>query len=386
MYDFDKIINRDNTANVKYDLRRPYFGNGDVLPMWVADMDFETPDFIRNAVIERANHPIYGYSFRDDEYYQSIIDWLNRRFNWTVEKDWLVFNPGVVPALNFCVLSFTEPGDKIIVQPPVYFPFFNAIKNNDRTIIENQLLFENDRYSIDFDDLEKNAKEAKMMFLCSPHNPVSRCWSAEELQMISKICLENDVLLISDEIHNDLILPGFKHTPTACISDEIAENSVSCIAPSKTFNMAGLATSTIIIKNELLRKKYQETLEKVHITNGNLFGMVASQAGYRHGEQWLKELLEYVQANFNLLRQRLDSEFETLSMIPAEATYLAWIDFRMTNLTDEKIKEKLVNEAGLGLSPGSIFGSGGSGFQRMNLAAPSKIIDEGIERLNMAFH
>lgn len=385
MYDFDKIIDRENTSNVKYDMREAYFGNANVLPMWVADMDFETPDFIRSAVIERAKHPIYGYSFRSDDYNQSIIDWLSRRFSWKVEKDWLIFNPGIVPALNFSVLSFTDTGDGILVQPPVYFPFFSAIKNNNRKVIENRLVLENNKYHIDFDDLEKKAKDAKMMFLCSPHNPVGRCWTTEELARISKICIENEVILISDEIHNDLILPGNCHKPAALCSDDIVKNLVTCIAPSKTFNMAGLATSTVIIQDEVLREKYKSILESVHITNGNLFGMIASQAGYTNGDQWLEELLTYLQGNFNLLSARLEKEFETLKMIPAEATYLAWIDFRKTGLSDDEIKENLINKAGIGLSHGPIFGTGGSGFQRMNLAAPRKTIDHAVDCLKSVF-
>lgn len=385
MYDFDKIIPRENTSNVKYDLREAYFGNTKVLPMWVADMDFETPDFIRNAVFERAKHPIYGYSFRNDKYNESIINWQKRRFNWEVDKEWLVFNPGVVPALNFSIHAYTKPGDGVLVQPPVYFPFFNAIKNNHRKLIENQLLLENGKYEIDFEDLEKKSKEAKMMFFCSPHNPVGRCWTKEELTKIANICLENEVVLVSDEIHNDLILPGYIHTTTSLISDEIAENSITCIAPSKTFNMAGLATSTIIIKNDKLRAKFQSVLEKVHITNGNLFGMVASQAAYESGDQWLSELLNYVQGNFDLLKERLNNEFETLSLIDAQSTYLAWIDFRKTGMTDDEVKETLINKAGLGLNNGAIFGSGGSGFQRMNLATPRKIVNEGIDRLKAVF-
>lgn len=385
MYSFDEVISRDKTSNVKYDLREFYFGNPDVLPMWVADMDFETPEFIRNAVIERAKHPIYGYSFRNETYYQSIINWLNRRFDWHVEKDWLIFNPGVVPALNLSVISYTESGDGIIVQPPVYFPFFSAIRNNNRKVIENELLIENGRYTIDFDDLKLKARDAKMMFLCSPHNPVSRCWTEEELKQLANICLENDVLLISDEIHNDLILPGIKHTPTSTISSEIAQHTVTCIAPSKTFNLAGLATSTIIIQNDALRKKYQDTLEKIHITNGNLFGMVASQAGYESGDQWLDELLVYLKDNFELLFKRVHNEFDTLSVVPAEATYLAWIDFRKTGLTDDEIKERLIKKAELGLSHGPVFGTGGAGFQRMNVAAPRHIINEAIDRLKPVF-
>ncbi len=385
MYDFDKIIHRENTNNVKYDIRDMYFGNKDVLPMWVADMDFETPDFIRNAIIERAQHPIYGYSIRSEEYYQSIINWVKRRLDWELKKEWMIFSPGVVPALNFSVLSFTEPGDGIIVQPPVYFPFFSAIKNNGRHMIENQLLFSEGRYTIDFNDLEEKAKKAKMLFLCSPHNPVGRCWSKEELTRLSEICLNNEVLVISDEIHNDLILPGFTHTPTSTISTEIAENTVTCIAPSKTFNIAGLATSTVIIQNESLKKKFEKTLEEVHITNGNLFGNVASQAGYTFGEKWLIELMVYVQDNFNFLEESLKTEFETLDMIAAEATYLAWIDFRKTGLTDDEIKNKLIHESGLGLSAGPVFGSGGEGFQRMNLAAPKSVVADAINRLKKVF-
>jgi len=385
MYNFDKIIIRENTSNVKYDLRESYFGHDNLLPMWVADMDFETPDFIRNAILDRAKHPIYGYSIRGDEYYQPIIDWLKRRFEWEIEKDWILFSPGVVPALNFSVLSYTEPGDGIIVQPPVYFPFFSAVQNNDRKLIENSLILQNGRYIIDFDDLAKKAKEAKLLFLCSPHNPVGRCWTKEELTKIGNICLENDMILISDEIHNDLILPGFRHIPTAALSEDIAKNTITFIAPSKTFNIAGLATSSVIVSNKVLRSKFENTLERLHLTGGNLFGMVASQAGYNYGDQWLKELINYISKNFKLLETRLEQEFETLRMVPAEATYLAWIDFHKTGMTDEKIKEKLIHKAGLGLSHGPIFGTGGSGFQRMNLAAPKRIINLAIDQLKKTF-
>jgi len=386
MYNFDKIIQRERTSNVKYDLRESYFGNADVLPMWVADMDFETPDFIRNAVIERANHSIYGYSFRNDEYHQSIIDWVKRRFDWHIQKDWILFSPGVVPALNFSVLSYTEPGDGIIVQPPVYFPFFSAVEKNERRLIENRLVLEDNHYVIDFDDLEKKSKEAKLLFLCSPHNPVGRCWTPEELARIGNICLENDVILISDEIHNDLILPGFNHFPSATLSDEIAKNTITFIAPSKTFNLAGLHTSSVIISDEKLRSKFQNTLDRLRVTGGNIFGAVASQAGYTYGDKWLDEVMIYINKNFELLYNRLDDEFETIGLIPAEATYLAWLDFRKTGMTDDKIKDLLINKAGLGLSHGPIFGTGGSGFQRMNLAAPKQTINFAFDQLKKAFN
>lgn len=386
MYNFDKVIDRRNTDNVKYDYRKEYFGNADVLPMWVADMDFETPDFIREAVMERAKHPIYGYSVRGNDYYNSIINWQQRRLNWKIEKDWIMFSPGVVPAFNFAVLAFTKPGDKIIVQPPVYFPFFSAINNNDRVQVNNQLVFSDGRYRVDFDDLRAKVKDAKMLFLCNPHNPAGRCWTKKELTELAQICVENNVIIMSDEIHGDLIIPGFKHTPTASLSKEIADITVTCIAPSKTFNMAGLDTSSVIISNESLREKYRGFLKKIHINSGNLFGAVAAQAGYTHGDQWLGKLMDYVLKNYLKLKTALDNDFETLELLPMEATYLAWIDFSKTGMSDDEIKETLIHKAKLGLSPGPVFGKGGEGFQRINLAAPTALIDEAILRLKAHFN
>lgn len=385
MFSFDKILERDRTASVKYDLRHSYFGKANLLPMWVADMDFETPNFIREAIIERAKHPIYGYSFRTDEYYHSIVKWLSKRHNWDIKKDWILSTPGIVPALYFAVHAFTNPGDGIIVQPPVYFPFFDAIEKNGRKLICNQLIYQDNTYQIDFEDLNKKAKQAKMLFLCSPHNPVSRCWTKDELRELVAICVKNNLIIVSDEIHNDLVLPGFKHYPTAALSDEIADITVTCIAPSKTFNLAGLATSSVIIGNEELRKKFVTKLEEFHISANNLFGMIASEAGYTFGEKWLDEMLHYLQGNFNLLEHTLNNEFETLRLVKPEATYLAWIDFRKTGMTDEEIKNRLINKAELGLSHGPIFGPGGEGFQRMNLAAPRLFVHEAIGRLRDYF-
>ncbi len=385
MYNFDKIISRENTANVKYDMRQNYFGSKDVLPMWVADMDFETPPFITEAVQHRAAHPIYGYSFRTDGYFQAIIGWLQRRFNWTIEKDWILFSPGVVPAFNFALQAFTEPGDRIIVQPPVYFPFFNAIKNNGRVQVDNQLINKDGKYVIDFDDLREKARDASMLFLCSPHNPTGRCWTREELTEICNICLENDVLILSDEIHADLILPGYRHHPTASLSDDIAEKTITCIAPSKTFNIAGLATSSVIIKDQELREKFEQAVEKVHVAGGNLFGAVASQAGYEHGDKWLDELMEYIQGNYDLLSAAIDIEFPQLRLTPLEATYLCWIDFSRTGLPDDEIRERLIHKSELGFAHGPIFGNGGEGFQRMNIAAPRAVIEGSLERLKRFF-
>jgi cystathionine beta-lyase len=385
MYNFDKIVDRAGTDNVKYDLREAYFGKADVLPMWVADMDFETPDFIRNAVIQRAKHPIYGYSFRSDTYFKSIIQWVERRHHWRLEKDWILFSPGIVPALNMATLTYTKPGDGILVQSPVYFPFFSAITNHKRKLLENQLVYKDGKYFIDFDDFEKKAKDASMFFLSNPHNPVGRLWTEEELRKMGEICLENEVIIIADEIHCDLVLPGFKYTPMATLSEEISRKTVTCIAPSKTFNIAGMSTSSLIIEDEEIRKQFAQTIDNVHVGSGNLFGNEASIAAYTNGDLWLDELLTYIDGNFRLLGDFIANEIPNLKLINAEATYLAWIDFRKTGLSDEEIKHKLLHEAKLGLSPGPVFGSGGEGFQRMNLATPKANVLTALNRLKSVF-
>ncbi len=385
MYNFDKIVDRAETDNVKYDLREAYFGKADVLPMWVADMDFETPDFIRNAVIQRAKHPIYGYSFRSDTYFKSIIQWVERRHHWRLEKDWILFSPGIVPALNMATLTYTKPGDGILVQPPVYFPFFSAITNHKRKLLENQLVYKDGKYFIDFDDFEKKAKDASMFFLSNPHNPVGRLWTEGELRKMGEICVENEVIIIADEIHCDLVLPGFKYTPMATLSEEISRKTVTCIAPSKTFNIAGMSTSSLIIEDEEIRKQFAQTIDHVHVGSGNLFGNEASIAAYTNGDLWLDELLTYIDGNFRLLGDFIANEIPNLKLINAEATYLAWIDFRKTGLSDEEIKHKLLHEAKLGLSPGPVFGSGGEGFQRMNLATPKANVLTALNRLKSVF-
>ena len=385
MYDFNKVIEREHTANVKYDLREVYFGKADVLPMWVADMDFESPDFIREAVLKRVKHPIYGYSFRPEEYFTSIMQWVKRRHNWSLQKDWILFSPGIVPALNMATLTFTKPGDAILVQPPVYFPFFSAVTNHKRKLIENQLICKDGAYTIDFDDFERKAKLAKMLFLSNPHNPVGRLWTKDELLRIGEICVKNEVIIISDEIHCDLTLPAYKYVPFASLSKEIAMKTVTCIAPSKTFNIAGLATSSLIIEDKTLRSQFQQIIDHIHIGNGNLFGVAASIAAYSNGDRWLDELMQYIANNFKLLGDFIKSELPNLYLVKPEATYLAWIDFNKTGLSDKEIKDKLLNEAKLGLSPGSIFVKGGEGFQRMNLATPKANVSRALESLKSVF-
>ncbi len=384
-YNFDKIIQRENTDCVKYDGREAIFGRADVLPMWVADMDFEVPDFIQNAVVKRANHPVYGYSFMSDAYFQAIINWVKTRHQWGIRKEWISFSPGIVPAINFSVLSYTTENDGIIVQPPVYFPFFEAIGNNKRKQFNNLLINDKGHYKIDFNDLEEKAKKAKMILLSHPHNPTGRCWTKDELKTIGEICVRNRVIIVSDEIHNDLILPGFKHHPMATLSEEIADITITCLAPSKTFNIAGLSTSSVIIPNKELRKRFQKTLQQLHILKGNFFGAIASTAGYQQGGKWVDELMQYVQGNFTFLSEFLKKELPDIKLTHPEATYLAWLDFRETGLSDKQIKDKLILEAKLGFSHGPVFGQGGQGFQRMNLAAPRSIVEEACQRMKKVF-
>lgn len=383
-YDFDKNITREETCSVKYDLRQRIFGSQELIPMWVADMDFETPEFIREAVIKRADHPIYGYSFRSDSYVESIVDWLERRHRWTTQKEWFVFSPGIVPALNFAVLSLTKPGDGVLIQPPVYFPFFSAINDHHRKLLQNKLVYSHGRYSIDFDDFEKKAKEASLFLLSNPHNPVGRVWSKSELIQMADICLKHGVTIVSDEIHNDLILPGNRHTVLAGLSPEIANIVLTCVAPSKTFNMAGLATSSVIVSNPELRSKYSGFIDQLHLSGGNLFGAAASEAGYRNGDQWVDQLMFYVQKNVELVKSQL-TENTSIRVVDPEATYMVWLNFLAVGLDDESLKNKLIHETKIGLSPGPVFGDGGSGFQRINLAAPRVVVEEAIRRLVHTF-
>ncbi len=278
---FDEPVAREGTNCIKYDLREDTFGAKDVIPMWVADMDFKTPDFIMSALSDRLNHEILGYSFRPPEYYSSIIDWVKLKHKWQIERDWICFSPGIVPALNFCTLAYTQPGDKIIVQPPVYFPFFSAVETHGRKLIYNQLKESDGKWEMDFESLIASIDEkTRMIIISNPHNPVGRVWSPEELLRLAEICLAKNILVLSDEIHSDLVLPGYLHTPFASLSEKIADITITFIAPSKTFNLAGLSTSSVIISNHNLRKLFSRITDNLHIGNGNIFGTIASISAY----------------------------------------------------------------------------------------------------------
>ena len=384
-YDFDTVVDRRDTNCVKYDLRGKLFGKEDVLPMWVADMDFPVADFILDAIRERLNHPVLGYTFRSDRFSGSVASWLNRRLGWKIETKAIGFSPGIVPALNMCVLEFTDPGDKVVVQPPVYFPFFSAISNHGRELVHNQLVKRDKGYEMDLVHLEDQFKAgAKLFFLCNPHNPVGRAWTLEELQKLAELCVKYGVMVISDEIHSDLLLSGNRHIPFASLGKDVADLTLTCMAPSKTFNLAGLYTSVMIATNPALMQRYEKILDAVHVGGDNILGRVALEAAYTQGDEWLDQLLEYLENNFQALCSVLNDDLPELLISPLEATYLAWLDFSFLQLDDKELNDFIIHRAGLGLNDGPMFGPGGSQHQRLNLATPRKILMEGAERLAAA--
>ncbi|GAB6138483.1 MalY/PatB family protein [Halanaerobaculum tunisiense] len=381
MYDFDQVIDRKNTNSLKWDK----YNGEDILPMWVADMDFESPPQVKDALANRVDHGVFGYAGDYDQYYKAIVNWMEQRQQWQIKKDWISISPGVVPALNMLVRSLTNPGDKVIIQPPVYYPFYQVVENNGCHVVENPLQFTGQQYQMDFSDLEQKIdNRVKLLILCSPHNPVGRVWTREELNKLGEICIENDILVIADEIHSDLILPGNEHTVFASLAEEFAQNCVVCNAPSKTFNLAGIQTSNIIIPNAQLRHLFETALESNGLGRPNVFAIPALQAAYNHGQEWLDELLVYLQANLEFLQDYIAENIPQIKVIEPEGTYLFWLDFRQLGLDDKQIKRLLFKDARLILNPGDIFGEQGRGFQRINIACPRSLLKEGLERLNRA--
>ncbi|MDR3540435.1 MAG: pyridoxal phosphate-dependent aminotransferase [Desulfosporosinus sp.] len=384
-YDFDQLIDRRNTGAIKCDFNLRTFGREDILPLWVADMDFQAPKAVVEALVNRAQHGIYGYSCGMESYDQAIINWMQTRHSWEIQRDWITFSPGVVPALNELVRSLTKPEEKILLQSPVYPPFFRAIQNHGREVVNSKLRFENGRYTMDFVDLEeKFASGVKMMILCNPHNPVGRVWEREELERLGQLCLAYDILVISDEIHGDLIYEGYHHIPFASLSSELAERSIVCTAPSKTFNLAGLQTSNLIIPNVKYRQLFQASLSLTGIHNPNVFGITALEAAYQHGGDWLEQLMKYLKVNVEFLSSYLNRELPQIQVIQPEGTYLIWLDFRALGMEPKALQEFLVHKAGVGLNAGYLFGSGGEGFERLNLGCPRSVLEEGLQRIKTA--
>jgi cysteine-S-conjugate beta-lyase len=385
IWNFDDPVKREGTNCIKYDLREEIFGKKDIIPMWVADMDFNTPDFITEALRDQLKHEIFGYSFRPPEYYSSIIGWMKLRHNWSIEKEWITFTPGIVPALNFCTLAFTQPGDSIIVQPPVYFPFFSAVLAHGRTLVYNRLLEDDGRWTMDFDSLTRAIDErTRMIIISNPHNPVGRVWTLEELRELGKICIKNKILILSDEIHCDLVLPGFRHTPFAALSDEISGNTITCIAPSKTFNLAGLSTSNVIISNPSLRKSFNKVVDNLHIGNGNIFGTAASVAAYTSGHKWLDALMDYIDNNVDFVEDYCRKMIPEIIPVKPEATYMIWLDCRKLGMNGKELQNFFVHKAGIGMNEGSTFGPGGEGFMRMNLGTTHQTVKKAMEQIENA--
>lgn len=382
-YNFDEKINREGTESVKYDLRDKIFGKADVIPMWVADMDFRTPDFVREAVINRAKYDVYGYTFREDAYFEAIANWIRRRHQWDVKKEWMTYTPGVVAAFNMAVMGLTKEGDEIIIQPPVYPPFFHAVESHNRKLVLNPLIDTDDGFVMDYELLEKQAKTAKMLILCNPHNPVGRCWSREELKKLGDICLKNNVLVFSDEIHCDLVLPGFKHTPFASVCKDFEQHCITAHAASKTFNLAGMATSTIIIANPDLRKQYVDFVDSTEINLGNIFGKIATKTAMEQGEEWLQQLLQYIKGNIDYVVDYINKVLPKIRVHKAQATYMLWLDFSAYNLDNESLNHKMIFEAGLGLNNGKEFGA--EQCLRINLACPRSVVVEAMERMKRVF-
>jgi cystathionine beta-lyase len=397
-YDFDRETSRQDTCAVKWEFIQrgenllawehtgECFGPNRILPMWVADMDLRCPEPVVKAVVARAEHGIYGYTDKTDRYYQSVVGWMERRHGWQVDPEWICTTPGVVPALNMLVRTFVAPGESVIVQRPVYYPFFSAIENNGGQVVSNSLVLKNGRYQMDFEDLAIKAQnpKVKMAILCSPHNPVGRVWTQEELARFAEICLRNDILMVSDEIHSDLIYKSYTFTPFGSLGEEIAQNAVLCTAPSKTFNLAGLQTSNIIIPNAELRTRFEKTIEADGLFGINPFGLVAAKAAYNHGEEWLEHLLDYVEGNLRYLQQYVGENIPQIDVIPPEGTYLVWLDCRRLGLDKWGLKRLMLEEARVYLDDGFIFGPEGEGFQRVNIACPRSIVVEALERIREA--
>jgi cystathionine beta-lyase len=385
MWNFDEPARREGSDCIKFDRRMETFGVKDVIPMWVADMDFNTPDFIVESLRDRLKHEIFGYSFRPDEYFQSMTDWIKNRHHWMVEKEWISFSPGIVPALNFCTLAFTQPGDNIIVQPPVYFPFFSAAESHGRNLIYNRLTESDGNWYMDFTSLASCIdSKTKMIILSNPHNPVGRVWTADELNKLADICLEKNILIISDEIHCDLVLPGFTHTPMASLSEKIAAITITLIAPSKTFNLAGLSTSSVIISNPALRKLFKGIVDNLHVGSGNIFGTTASIAAYTYGHKWLDALLDYVDHNIEFVKEYCKQMIPEIITVPPEATYMIWLDCRKFGMTGKELQDFFVHKAGIGMNEGSTFGPGGEGFMRMNLGTTHQTVMKAMEQIEKA--
>ena len=384
---FDEIIDRRNTSCLKHDFAVERGYPADILPFWVADMDFRAPVPVIDALKARAEHGIFGYTQVKDDYFAVLQNWFRTRHDWTVERRELILTPGVVFAIATAIRAFTIKGDAVLIQQPVYYPFANMIRQNERVIVDNPLRLIEGRYEIDFADFEQKIIEhrVKLFILCSPHNPVGRVWTRAELEQIAAVCLRHNVIVVADEIHEEFVRPGFRHVPFASLSEEAAAITVTCTSPSKTFNLAGLQISNIFIRNTLLRRRFKEELGRTGYDEPNTLGLTGAKAAYEHGAEWLAQLLAYIEENHSRTKSFLAAHLPKVQIIEPEGTYLLWLDFRAYGLSDEALNEKIIREAHLWLDDGPIFGAGGSGFQRINIACPWATLETGLQNLAKAF-
>lgn len=381
--DFDSIIERKNTRSLKYDFAKAYGMPEGLLPLWVADMDFKTSSYIEDALVERAREGVFGYSEVQTPYFEIVRDWMVRHHDWQPKEDWLVKTPGVVTALAMAVKAYTEPGDAVLIQLPVYYPFSEVITDNGRQVVSNTLYRgEDNRYHIDFEDFERQIVEhkIKLFFLCSPHNPVGRVWTAEELIRLGDICLAHGVIVVSDEIHHDFIFQG-SHSVFAGLKKEYEEISIICTSPSKTFNLATMVMSNIFIPNRDLRKRFRKQLDAAGISQLGVMGLVACETAYSKGEEWYQAMLSYVRGNIEFVRDYVAQNLPGVTMTEHEGTYLVWLDFSGTGLSVEALDNLIIHKAKLWLDSGKIFGECGSGFQRINVACPRSVLKEAMDRI-----
>ncbi len=378
-YDFDRVPSRKNTDSVKWDYLQRYFGQEDVLPMWVADMDFPSPPAVSQALEERVQHQIYGYTAPPDSLRAAICHWIRRKHDWEVEEEWLILTTGVIPAMSTALHTFTRPGDTILIQPPVYPPFFSLVTKNGRKLVENPLTLQNGSYSMDLEDLAGKVKDVEMLFLCSPHNPVGRIWTREELEQLGELA-SKEVVVVSDEIWWDLSL-GEKHVPFGSLPAHISGNSITCISPSKTFNIPGLKVGAAIIPDHKLRRRFVKELERRCLSGGNIFGFIAAEAAYSEGDEWLYQLKNYLQGNIDFLLNFFTAHLPEIKVIKPQGTFVVWLDFRGLRLTEDELRELILKQARVGLISGLEFGREGAGFQRINIACPREGLKEGLERI-----
>ena len=386
-YNFDEIIDRKGTNCLKYDFASERGKPKGVLSLWIADMEFKALDIVLERLSEIVNHGIFGYSDSKEDYFLVLKNWFEKKFGWKVKEEWLVKTPGIVFAIAAAIHAFTKEGDAVLIQQPVYYPFSETILDNKRKLVNSPLKRTGDRYEIDFEDFEEKIiqEQVKLFIFCSPHNPVGRVWEKDELKRIGEICLKHGVIVVSDEIHSDFVYPGHQHTVFASLSKEISDITITCTAPSKTFNIAGLQISNIFIENPVLREKVKKAIAQTGYSQVNQIGLAACQAAYEGGEEWLEELKEYLAGNIEYTRAFLKEHLPKITLIEPEGTYLLWLDFKAYNLTEEEREELIVKKAGLWLDSGSMFGPDGEGYERINIACPRKTLEKALWQLKEVF-